>query len=74
MSFAGCTNNSESDEATVISTVDSNTIGTTDTIPTILYLDNPNLDTFPMAMDSAGPIIEPEDTVYRKPVSYTVTE
>jgi hypothetical protein len=44
--------------------VDSNTVGTTDTTPSILYLDNPKLDSFPMAMDSAGPIIEPQDTQY----------
>jgi hypothetical protein len=61
----GCTSTGGSNEVSV-STVDSNTVGTTDTIPSIIYLDNPKQDSFPVAMDSAGPIIEPEDTLYTK--------
>lgn len=74
LSIAGCTDDSESGATTVFSTVDSNTIGVADTVPPILYLDNPSLDTFPMAMDSTGPTIEPQDTQYRKPAAYTVIE
>lgn len=61
----GCTSNGESKEASV-STVDSNTVGTTDTTPQIIYLDNPKLDSFSMAMDSEGPTIKPQDTQYIK--------
>ncbi|HYH14285.1 MAG TPA: hypothetical protein VD794_03640, partial [Flavisolibacter sp.] len=61
--IVSCTSSEGGEEAT-ISTVDSNTIGTTDTVPAILYLDNPQQDSFPMAMDSVGPTIQPEDTLY----------
>ncbi len=73
LSFIRCTS-SEGETNTTFSTVDSNTVGNTDTIPDILYLDNPKLDSFPMAMDSAGPTIEPEDTQYKKQTSYMLTE
>ena len=61
----GCTSNGDSKEGPV-STVDSNTVEASDTTPSILYLDNPTSDSFPVAMDSAGAIIEPQDTQYTK--------
>lgn len=61
----GCSSTDGGNEAS-ISTVDSNTVGTTDTIPTLIYLDNSKQDSFPVAMDSAGPTIEPDDTLYTK--------
>ena len=49
------------------STIDSNVAGTPDSIPATLYLDSHRVDTsFPVAMDSAGPTIHPQDTNYRK--------
>ena len=69
ISFVSCSSSEGSEEAT-ISTVDSNTISTADTVPAILYLDNPQQDSFPMTLDSAGPTIEPKDTQYRKPTLY----
>lgn len=63
-----CVSCSESIEkgSTTFSTVDSNTLSK-DSIPATIYLDNAKQDTFPMAMDSAGPTIEPQDTAYKKP-------
>ena len=74
LSITGCTDNAESGTTNGFSTVDSNTIIPSDTVPPTIYLDDPSLDTFPMALDSAGPTIEPKDTQYKKPISYTVTE
>jgi hypothetical protein len=62
----GCTT-TEEEKDVHISTIDSNTVKITDTAPPLLYLDNPRLDSFPMAMDSAGPTILPGDTIYQKP-------
>lgn len=67
--FASCTNSGGEEDRTTVSTVDSNTVGTADSVPPILYLDDPKLDSFPMAMDSAGPTIEPQDTQYKKAVA-----
>ena len=72
-SFINCTN-TEGEDHTTFSTIDSNTVESTDTLPHILYLDNTKLDSFPMAMDSAGPTIEAADTQYKKATSYTFTE
>ncbi|MBD0279188.1 MAG: hypothetical protein ICV51_06845 [Flavisolibacter sp.] len=50
-----------------LSTLDSNTVVSGDSIPPAIYLDNPEIDTsFPVAMDSAGATIRPEDTNYLK--------
>ena len=61
----GC-DTAEEEKKINLSTIDSNTVKVTDTTPTILYLDNTKLDSFPMAMDSAGPLIQAEDTSYKK--------
>jgi hypothetical protein len=60
-------NTAEEEDAINVSTIDSNTVNQADTAPPILYLDNTKLDSFPMAMDSAGPLIQADDTSYRKP-------
>lgn len=50
-----------------LSTVDSNVAGTPDSIPASLYIDSHRVDTsFPVAMDSAGPTVLPQDTHYQK--------
>jgi hypothetical protein len=63
--YVGCAS-SGSEEDVSFSTVDSNTVEAADTVPAILHLDNPRLDSFPVAMDSPGPTIQPEDTLYRE--------
>lgn len=48
-----------------LTTVDSNVAGTPDSMPRSLYLDSFRKDTsVTVAMDSAGPTISPQDTVY----------
>ena len=50
-----------------LTTVDSNVAGNPDSIPATLHLDQRQGDTsFPVALDSAGPTISPQDTNYRK--------
>ena len=65
--FVSCDTTTDGEPETNLSTIDSNTVNIADTAPPILYLDNTKLDTFPMAMDSAGPTINADDTAYRKP-------
>ena len=63
MVCASCHNNTPEPNT---STVDSNVAGAPDSIPATLYLDSHRVDTsFPVAMDSAGPTITPQDTNYR---------
>lgn len=64
--FLSCDSPDEEGEVD-LSTIDSNTVNNEDTAPSILYLDNTGLDSFPMAMDSVGPTIQADDTSYRKP-------
>jgi len=67
--LAGCSDQNAQVENAVDEnpTFDSNTVITSDTIPEILHLDNPELDSIPIAMDSVGPTILPKDTNYKKP-------
>ena len=59
-----CNNDSSGNS---FSTVDSNVAGTPDSIPATLHLDQGQGDTsFPVALDSAGPTIHPQDTAYKK--------
>ena len=64
--FVSCDSPDEEGEVD-LSTIDSNTVNNEDTAPSILYLDNTRLDSFPMALDSVGPTIQADDTSYRKP-------
>jgi hypothetical protein len=58
-------NNQSSEKG--FSTVDSNVVGNPDSIPATLHLDRRQGDTtFPVAMDSAGPTINPQDTNYKE--------
>jgi hypothetical protein len=65
MVLVSCNSNSPGKD---FSTVDSNVAGTPDSIPSTLYLDSHQVDTsFPVAMDSAGATINPQDTNYQNP-------
>ena len=59
-----CNNNTAEEPLT---TVDSNVAGMPDSIPPTLHLDSHRTDTsFPVAMDSMGATINPQDTNYKK--------
>ena len=66
--FSACYNDSaESATTSTTPTLDSNTVTpVADSNTAILYLDNPNSDTFSIAMDSAGPTVTAADTSLKK--------
>jgi hypothetical protein len=65
--FASCGNSSSTEEESNTSTVDSNLAAPADPNLGLQNLDNPYADTsFEIAMDSAGPTIDPQDTNYTK--------
>jgi hypothetical protein len=64
LALTSCNNEGTEDSFT---TVDSNVAGSPDSIPATLHLDQRQGDTsFPVALDSAGPTINPQDTNYRQ--------
>lgn len=58
---AGCNSPVAEGEETV-STLDSNTLVTADSVPLHYDTDNPYSDSFKIAMDSLGPMVTPADT------------
>jgi hypothetical protein len=55
-----------STQSEAMPTIDSNTVEPLDTIPDILHLDNPSLDSTPIVLDEPSQTIYPKDTNYKR--------
>lgn len=57
-----CSDGPAETEGPESSTIDSNTVNQSDSIPAILHLDNADDTTFSVALDSLGPTVNAGDT------------